>query len=158
MWYGNGGQAYICIVSNGGKTEAGNGGKRGKKQTFSLGWKAARWRLRTGTKGAYRLWTFKTILKRQFKYVKIQKLLLVWIVRIIIFENRKCIWTSYAILNTFHIESFSKFKTIQKLCICKCFKSLNVWKNGITLFNFLLIHNTFQFLFKKSIFISLYFY
>ena len=32
MCYGNGGQAYIYIVRNGGKTEAGSGGKRGKKK------------------------------------------------------------------------------------------------------------------------------
>ena len=35
MCYANGGHDYIYIVKNGGKTDAGSGGKRGKKQTFS---------------------------------------------------------------------------------------------------------------------------
>ena len=41
--------------------------------------------------------------------------LIVWRVRIIILENRKCFWISYLNSNTFHVEIFVRFKSMQKL-------------------------------------------
>ena len=41
--------------------------------------------------------------------------LIVWIVRIIIFENRKCFWIIYSNSNTFHVEFFVRFESMQKI-------------------------------------------
>ena len=46
---------------------------------------------------------------------KMAPLLIIWIVRIIILENKKFLWVIYANSNTFHVESFFRFKSMQKL-------------------------------------------
>jgi hypothetical protein len=40
--------------------------------------------------------------------------LIVLIVRLIIFKNRKWFWISYSNSNTFHVESFVRFKKYAK--------------------------------------------
>ena len=44
-----------------------------------------------------------------------EQLLIVWIVRIIILENKIFFWVIYANSNTFHVETFFRFESMQKL-------------------------------------------
>ena len=49
--------------------------------------------------------------------LKTAKWLIVWIVRLIILENRKWFLISYLNSNTFHVESFIRFRSMQSIFV-----------------------------------------
>ena len=63
----------------------------------------------------FRFESMLKVLVHAFFEFKMAQLLIVWIVRIIILENKKCFWVIYSNSNTFHVESFFRFESMQKL-------------------------------------------